>query len=73
MEKNSEIENLLDIDLDFKMTFDDSFLLEEIALWRDICWDSFDVIEDDLPSNGCEDIDEKSDFDDNKIDTFSEK
>ena len=32
MEKNSEIENLLDIDLDFKMTFDDSFLLEEIAL-----------------------------------------
>ena len=32
MEKKSEIENLLDIDLDFKMTFDDSFLLEEIAL-----------------------------------------
>ena len=32
METNSEIENLLDIDLDFKMTFDDSFLLEEIAL-----------------------------------------
>ena len=73
MEKNSEIENLLDIDLDFKMTFDDSFLLEEIALWRDICLDSSDVIEDDLPSNGCKDIDEKSDFDDNKIDTFSEK
>jgi hypothetical protein len=32
MEKNSEIENLLDKDLDFKLTFDDSFLLEEIAL-----------------------------------------
>ena len=32
MEKNLEIENLLDIDLDFKMTFDDSFLLEEIVL-----------------------------------------
>ena len=31
MEKNSEIENLLDIDLDFKLTFDDSFSLEEIA------------------------------------------
>jgi hypothetical protein len=50
---------LLDKDLDFKLTFDDSFLLEEIALWRDICWDSFDVIKDDLPSNGCKDIDEK--------------
>ncbi len=32
MENISEIENLLDSVLDFEITFDDSFILEEIVL-----------------------------------------
>ena len=68
----SKMENLLDINLNFEMIFDDSFWLEEVFMLKDSCRGLFDVIEDDFLSNSFMDSDEKSDLDENKIDTFSE-
>ena len=65
------MENLLDIDLNFEMTFDDSCWLEEVFMLKDSCWCLFDVIEDDFLFSFM-DSDEKYDFDENKMDTFSE-